>query len=134
LCSRDPGVEFVEHDTIPDVHSDRKVGTVEPAPPLENGSSLSKRWNTWKEQWFWSIAQMNSWGVRKDIQLNFKSGWFTSELLKTAGMGVDVYVMDTGVSLPSNIRRVFECKGVQLAAQGAGDRNTSRRALLTLDV
>jgi hypothetical protein len=75
---------------------------VEPAPPPTKRSSLTKRWKTEVDGWFWSIAQLYSWGVRDDIKNNQKAGWFESEMLLTAGMGVDVYVVDTGVSTPSH--------------------------------
>jgi hypothetical protein len=120
MCRRDPGVKFVEHNTVPDLNFDRNVGKVEPAPPpLKSRSPLSKRWKTWEGTWFWSIGQVNSWGVRDDIKNNQKAGWFNSEILHTAGLGVDVYVMDDGVSIPPNTRRILERKGPMIGVHDA---------------
>ncbi|KAF2112642.1 peptidase S8/S53 domain-containing protein [Lophiotrema nucula] len=99
LIRHDPGVKFVEHDSVPTWDDNWQDGMVKPAPPFKKRSSrLAKRWKTWDSSWFWAIAQLNSWGVRDDIKnSDDNKAWFDSELLVTAGMGVDVYVMDTGI-------------------------------------
>jgi hypothetical protein len=104
LIREDPGVEWVEQNWAVNKHLHRDVRKNNLEYLFNPNSSLSKRYYEYDNPFFWSVPQINSWGQRRDVRdAPPDKLWFDAKLLRTEGLGVNVYVVDDGVDI-SHVR------------------------------
>ena len=93
---RDPGVLFVEQNSLHKIESETQEEPVEDvAPQSRRRSTLSKRW-TWAQR-----KNKQHWWTTTDKNWMMAAGTREKNSLRTmedAGHGVNVYVVDTGVN------------------------------------